>query len=90
MKDVSKGQATGQTTTTGGQVTTPNTAYSRGSLSEADFSAPFYDCASSVRLPETVDAITLKVSGGTVKSRIVELDTTRRLLCTHEAWERED
>lgn len=57
---------------------------------DVDLPVVVYDCASSCPVPSTVDPITIKVSGGTVKSFVVDIDPVRRLLCTREAWARED
>lgn len=56
---------------------------------DVDLPVVVSDCASSYPVPLTVDPITIKGSGSTVKSFVVDIDPVRRLLGTREAWARE-
>ena len=55
----------------------------------SDFSAPLSADPSSSPLPETVNELILKISGGTVTRTVIDIDPHRRLFRIHEAWERE-
>lgn len=63
---------------------------SRDDFEVEDFSAPRDWCTASPEPLEYVSDITLQISGGTVQSVMVNVDPHRRILCTREAWEREE
>lgn len=63
---------------------------SQDACSLVSYAVPFTNCFVADPLIETLHHITLKVSGGTVKCALADLDAHRRLLRITEAWEQED